>query len=65
MIKAKAKEQDRLKKERGQKLKQVNLIEEEKKKKADPTYKMAVEKMNKTVKYQEVARLEVSRDLAN
>ena len=33
--------------------------------KANPNYKKAVEKMNKTVKYQEVAKLEVKRDLAH
>ena len=33
--------------------------------KADPDYKKAVDKMNKTVKYKECAKLEVSRDIAN
>ena len=61
----KAKEQDRLKRERVQKLKEANKIEEEKKMKSDPDYKKAVDKMNKTAKYKECAKLEVSRDIAN
>lgn len=33
--------------------------------KSDPDYKKAVDKMNKTAKYKECAKLEVSRDIAN